>query len=185
MKNLSIPFCGEFTAITERDFANAERVCQLIGDHDNAFSRHLEVGHITASAFLVDEDSKALLMTHHAKLDRWLQLGGHCDGIKDTFFVAKKEAYEESGLLTIRSPYSSIFDIDIHPIPARKSDPEHLHFDIRYLFFASQRDAIQVSEESVSLKWIPLDKLKNYTDDVSILKPLEKLDSFILKAVAI
>ena len=39
-----------------------------------------------------------VLLTHHRKLDRWLQLGGHADGDRDLARVALKEAEEESGL---------------------------------------------------------------------------------------
>jgi 8-oxo-dGTP pyrophosphatase MutT (NUDIX family) len=179
MTSITIPHCGEFTAETERDLLNADKVCQLIAQNEQAFSRERLEGHITASAFVIDPETRSLLMTHHAKLGKWYQLGGHCDGIKDAFFCAKKEAYEESGLLSIRSPFPAIFDIDIHPIPARKLEPEHWHFDIRYVFLASSKEALRLSEESLSLKWVGLDAVQDYTLDDSILLPLRKLDGFL------
>jgi hypothetical protein len=177
---IHIPFCGTFPAISERDFSNAQKVCQLIEDHEEAFSRHLSVGHITGSAFVVDKEARSLLMTHHAKLNKWLQLGGHCDGIKDPLFVSKKEAYEESGLKTILSTNDFIFDIDIHPIAARKNEPSHYHYDIRYLFLASQRDLVRPSEESISLKWIEFNKIDKFSDDQSIINMVRKVDDFLL-----
>ena len=57
------------------------RFQSFIENHEDCFSRSLLVGHVTASAwlfFLNEDRSKALLM-HHRKLDRWLQLGGHCE----------------------------------------------------------------------------------------------------------
>ena len=63
-----------------------------------------------------------MLLTHHRKLDRWLQLGGHSDGESDPRQVALREAQEESGLARFRFlPEASDplpLDLDVHPIPA-------------------------------------------------------------------
>ena len=98
----------------------------------------------------------------------WLQLGGHSDGDPDTAAVAKREAEEESGLpVTLVS--AEIFDIDVHAIPARKDDPEHEHFDVRFQLLA-ERDDFVVSAESIDLAWVPLVDLQQYTDEESILR---------------
>ena len=49
-------------------------------------------GHFTASSWLLDSARSRVLLTHHRKLDRWLQLGGHADGERDLRAVALKEA---------------------------------------------------------------------------------------------
>ena len=102
----------------------------------------------------------------------WLQLGGHSDGDPDTAAVAKREAEEESGLpVTLVSP--EIFDIDVHAIPARKEDPEHEHFDVRFQLVAQREDFV-VSPESIDLAWVPLVELQQYTDEESILRMQRK-----------
>ena len=170
MRRVDIPYCGPFDLRTEHDESCAARLIDLINSRENAFDPNPEPGHVTGSAVVVSQDFELLLMTHHAKLDRWLQLGGHCDGIKDAFFVAKKEAYEESGLRCIESLTSQIVDLDIHAIPASSRDPEHLHFDVRYLFRADASAPLQVSAESRSLRWIPLTQLESVTTEVSVLR---------------
>jgi 8-oxo-dGTP pyrophosphatase MutT (NUDIX family) len=138
------------------------------------FSRDPDLGgHVTGSAFVLSPDRASVLLTHHAKLDRWLQLGGHCDGICDVRFVALKEAYEESGLAQIRLLETAVLDLDIHAIPASSKEAGHLHYDLRFLMQAEAGE-LKVSPESKALKWVPLDQLPLYTADPSVLRMRDK-----------
>ena len=56
------------------------RFNRLLEDHPNCFERDCWAGHITGSAWLLDPSQSKLLLTHHRKLNMWLQLGGHSDG---------------------------------------------------------------------------------------------------------
>jgi 8-oxo-dGTP pyrophosphatase MutT (NUDIX family) len=118
----------------------------------DAFERTLEIGHFTGSAWLVSADGSRVLLTHHRKLDRWLQLGGHADGDADLARVALREAEEESGLDGL-SAEPVIFDLDSHRIPARGDDPEHWHYDVRYVVLAGANEAFIVGDESHDLAW--------------------------------
>jgi 8-oxo-dGTP pyrophosphatase MutT (NUDIX family) len=111
-----------------------------------------------------------VLLLHHRKLGRWIQLGGHADGDFDLCAVALREAREESGLLDIVPLSLEIFDIDIHEIPVWKDVPAHLHFDVRFLFKADDRKAPIANEESHAVGWIPLTDLRSYTDEDSVLR---------------
>jgi 8-oxo-dGTP pyrophosphatase MutT (NUDIX family) len=172
-----IKYCGEFDPVTPRDAQVADGISDFIHAHDDAFGRNSTPGHVTASAFVVSHDMKQVLLTHHRKLNIWLQLGGHCDGIRDPHFVALKEAYEESGLPRIDLGPRKIFDIDIHPIPASKADPRHLHFDVRYLFFANPDDPLAITDESKDLRWVHMKELDVFTNLASVLIVREKLSS--------
>lgn len=132
-----------------------DQFLQLL-EHPRAYFRDHLPGHITGSAWIVDEGREHTLLTHHAKLNRWLQPGGHADGDENIFSVALREAEEETGLKNLKRIGRSFFDIDIHTIPARKDFPEHLHFDIRFLFEASRTEAFTITEESHALAWQPL-----------------------------
>lgn len=122
-------------------------------EHPRAYFRDHLPGHITGSAYIIDETGQYILLTHHAKLNRWLQPGGHADGDEDISDVALREAKEETGLINFKPVGNSFFDIDIHIIPARKDFPEHFHFDVRFLFVASKDEAFTCSEESHALAW--------------------------------
>lgn len=157
------------------ELAFRDRFVKLLQEHENCFERSLLTGHITGSAWIVDEEMGHAFLTHHAKLDRWLQPGGHADGDEKVSRVALKEAHEETGMENLNLVSGEIFDLDIHTIPERKDIPGHEHFDIRYLIIAGRDQAYQVSEESHDLTWLPLEKIGDYTgQNNSILRMVEK-----------
>ena len=116
------------------------------------FRREHAPGHFTGSAWLVSGDGGRVLLTHHRKLGRWLQLGGHADGDRDLARVALREAREESGLgdLVVEP---AIFDLDRHWIPEHKGVAAHWHYDVRFVVYADGDEAYTVSEESHDLAW--------------------------------
>ena len=136
----------------EQNFVNA--FLELL-KHPDAYKRTHLPGHMTGSAWIIDQSKQYALLVHHAKLNRWLQPGGHADGDEDIVAVARKEAEEETGLKNLKL-VQPLFDIDIHPIPERKDFPTHDHYDIRCLFMADKNDNILVSEESHAVEWMPL-----------------------------
>lgn len=110
-------------------------------------------GHFTASCWLLSADASRVLLTHHRKLDRWLQPGGHADGDPDLARVAWREASEESGLPDLLVE-GAIFDLDAHTIPARGAEPEHVHWDVRYVVHCRGSEDYVVSPESHALAWV-------------------------------
>ena len=114
--------------------------------------RTLPGGHFTGSAWLVSADGSRVLLTHHRKLDRWLQLGGHADGDGDLAAVALREAEEESGLTDL-AVEPQPFDLDRHFIPARGEEAGHWHYDVRFVVHASGSEQFVASEESHALAW--------------------------------
>ncbi|MFY8134976.1 MAG: NUDIX hydrolase [Aquimonas sp.] len=123
-----------------------------------AFSRERLDGHFTGSAWLVSQDGQRVLLTHHRKLQRWLQLGGHADGDADLAAVALREAEEESGLLGLFLE-GEVFDLDRHWIPERADVPGHWHYDVRYVVRAGTDERFAVSEESLALAWVSIEEL--------------------------
>lgn len=130
----------------------------LLDDSEDPFRRERLAGHFTASAWLVSGDGRRLLMTHHRKLGRWLQLGGHADGERDLALAALREAEEESGLSGLRVE-PEIFDLDRHWIPEHKGVPGHWHYDVRFVVRAVSHESFIVSDESHALAWRDIDGL--------------------------
>lgn len=151
----------------------AHRLAAFVRAHEDCFERSQLAGHVTGSAWLLHPTAPAALLTHHRKLDIWVQLGGHADGDSDIARVAMREAVEESGIEDIAFVSSEIFDIDIHEIPARKSDPAHFHYDCRFLLRAARED-FEVTDESHDLKWVEFDEIRRYTTEESVLRMVEK-----------
>ena len=140
------------------ELRDRDAVAALVAATDRCFDRTLyEPGHITGSAFVVDAASGRVLLHHHRRLDRWLQLGGHDDGEHDPLATALREGREESGLLDLQPLSLAILDIDVHAIPARGSEPAHLHHDVRYALQTAAPEAIARQDaESRDLAWLDL-----------------------------
>jgi len=155
------------------------RLERFVRENPDCFSRELLAGHVTGSAWIIDESASRTLLTHHKKLNKWLQPGGHADGMSDVAEVALKEATEESGLSALHLPSSAILDIDIHRIPARKNEPEHFHYDCRFLIQCGSDDHYVISEESHDLAWVPIAGLSQYTDEHSVTRMADKCLGFL------
>jgi 8-oxo-dGTP pyrophosphatase MutT (NUDIX family) len=168
-----------------------ERFVSFVNANPDCFKRSLLSGHITASALITSPCFRHVLLLHHAKLDKWLQLGGHADGNPDTYQVALKEAYEESGLAIGQIEPASrelnrpstpdlsnrpfLFDIDIHEIPETKTTPAHEHYDVRYLFIADRKHALKPNHEAKDLRWFSLNEAFNLTTEKSMHRLFHKL----------
>ena len=153
---------------------DSARFARFVSRQPRCFERDcFDDGHVTGSALVLNLGGDAALMTHHAKLGRWLQLGGHCDGDPDALAVACREAEEESGLAVLPLSEAPI-DIDIHEIPARGTEPRHFHYDVRFLLQVRDSEEFVATAESLSLAWVPLDKMATYTDEESVLRLVRK-----------
>lgn len=142
--------------------------------HADCLLRTCVSGHLTGSAWIVDRTRRRVLLTHHRKLDKWLQLGGHADGDPDLAAVALREAQEESGLRSVALVSPAIFDLDVHEIPARKADPAHLHYDLRFLLEADADEPLVISAESKDLAWVGIERLADYSVEESLLRMTRK-----------
>ena len=142
----------------------------FIERQENCFERFLETGHITASSWLLSKDHTKALLMHHTKLDRWVQLGGHCDGDPDVMRVAIKEAREESGIGQIRPVSNEIFDIDIHLIPAKDQICAHYHYDVRFLLETTSEELVVSNRESKELRWVGKNIRELPTDSRSVVR---------------
>jgi len=158
----------------EREGLMVQRLGAFVAAQPQCFERSLAIGHLTGSAWVVDRALERVLLTHHRKLGKWLQLGGHADGDADLRRVALREAREESGLGEIVLARASIFDVDVHEIPARPSEPAHLHYDIRFAFFADAAAPLAPSEESHEVAWIPLAEVERLNIDDSLRRLVQK-----------
>ena len=156
-----------------REFVESTDMC--------CFRSHL-AGHCTGSAFVVDPSWQKVLLLYHPFLQRWLQPGGHADGDPDLLAVATREAHEETGLpleafhpVELGGRQRVPFDLDIHPIPARKKEPEHFHYALRFLLTADPDLKLQPESSEMKLAWLPLERVADYTDEESVLRMVRKI----------
>jgi 8-oxo-dGTP pyrophosphatase MutT (NUDIX family) len=153
-----------------------ERMLQLLQGGGDPFSRSsLEPGHFTASGFVLSPNGRRVLLVHHPKLARWLQPGGHVEpGDTDLAAAARREVIEETGV-ALRGDVRGILDVDVHAIPARPKEGAHSHFDVRFVFVASD-EALSVSPEVLDARWVELDGgVAALTDEESVLRCVAQL----------
>ena len=153
--------------------AMQQRFLQFVDKYPDCLWRTQLLGHVTASAWVLDAQREKVLLIHHRKLDRWLQPGGHVDGDADTLAAAQREVWEETGLET--DPISKeIFDLDVHEIPMRSSEPKHYHLDVRYLLQARTGSNLLHNEEVHTAEWVPFTKVAGRANERSLLRMVEK-----------
>lgn len=159
--------------------AFVRRMLELSGVEQACERAHFTPGHFTASAFVLSPDRRDLVLIHHKKLGIWVQPGGHVEPADaDLLAAARREVLEEVGLAELEplqgNRGSLLFDVDIHVIPARKADPAHEHFDVRFAFVAKTRELVH-SEEVADLRWVPLNAVEQMGTDESVLRAVNKL----------
>jgi len=159
---------GEHEALMTR------RTIAFVESEVHCLERDCIQGHLTGSAWVISPDRRRVLLTHHQKLDKWLQLGGHADGDSDLAAVALREAGEESGLENLRLLRTDIFDEDVHEIPARGLVPAHVHYDLRFLIEANPATPLIVTSESRDLQWVVLEKVRHLHHEESLGRLVRK-----------
>ena len=147
---------------------------RFVEEHTDCLLRSCLPGHLTGSAWVVSANRTRTLLTHHHKLDKWLQLGGHADGDGDLLAVALREAREESGLTRLRAVSPEPFDVDRHLIPARGAEPAHYHHDLRFMIEADLAEPLVISNESKDLAWVEVARVTSLNAEESIARMVRK-----------
>jgi 8-oxo-dGTP pyrophosphatase MutT (NUDIX family) len=163
---------------------HATETLDFLAANDDFWQSEQQKGHITSSAWVLDATMQCALLTHHRKLERWFQLGGHVEREDfDIFEAALREASEESGLKDLYFykknmdfNQKEIFDIDVHLIPcSKKGFPAHFHYDIRVLLIANAKSSLNFQkEESNEVKWFDLADIPSVSTEISMQRMVAK-----------
>lgn len=135
-----------------------QAIADLLADTSaEPFSRGHMQGHITTSGLVYD----AAALVHHRTLRRWLQPGGHHEGLDRLDASAAREVEEETGV-HVRGPQAQgraalLIDIDSHAIPANpaKGEGAHVHHDFLYLFTGDATAPLSPQWDEVrGVRWV-------------------------------
>lgn len=139
-------------------------VLAFLDARSDACERACVPGHITASALVLDHTGETALLTLHPRVGRWLQLGGHCEATDaDIHAAALREATEESGIAGLRLD-PTLAAVHVHPLTCSLGVPTR-HLDLQFVAHAPAGAQISISDESVDLRWWPVDALPPDADD--------------------
>lgn len=174
-RKILLDLLEKHSPIDENELKMTNETIEFVKTHEDCFKRELLIGHVTGSAWIVNDVRTHILMMHHRKLNQWFQPGGHCDGDPDVLNVALKEANEETGLENLKVVTGEIYDVDVHQIPERKGIPAHYHYDVRFLIEADMNEQLVVTEESNDLAWVSLEKIAEHNDSESIMRMARKM----------
>jgi len=164
--------------IETRDVARLRR---LVDDGD-PWSRDRTL-HVTASALVVDPQHRVLLRWH-ARMQRWLQVGGHADpGETDPWEIALREAHEETGLddLAPLSPALARVPVQIVvvDVPAGGNEPAHEHADIRYLFATARPERSRAESPDAAVRWLSFEEARNEISEPNLLEFVARVEAFV------
>ena len=169
---------SEHQASDAKEVADVAMIETFARAHACIFGKANPLGHITGSALVLDIQGR-LLLTFHAKLERWLQVGGHSDPHEfDPADTALREAEEESGLsdLIFHPAFGRVpMDIDVHRIPARKTEVAHDHLDFRYALLTERPEDIVCTKESKALRWVALHETTDLGFDPALCRAIAKV----------
>jgi 8-oxo-dGTP pyrophosphatase MutT (NUDIX family) len=181
---------GAFAPVDAREHAHKQRLLQLLSECPEPFSRaEFAPGHVTASAFILNQARDSVLLILHAKLRLWLQPGGHVELTdEDVLSAAQREVREEVGLDDLLLLPPGLFDVDVHRIPPHGSQPAHEHFDVRFLFTAQNTAAVAGSDAD-AVRWVRVAELlhagphgdssaRSFPSDESVLRALRKITAW-------
>lgn len=136
-------------------------------------------GHFTASGFVASPDGASLLVIHHARLDRWLQPGGHIEAYDSTVeAAARREVTEETGIGDLERVGVGLLRIDAHPIPARSDEPGHIHIDLG-IGFRSTSAVIGPLDEVLDARWVRFGDLTAHGVDDAVLASAHALGELL------
>ena len=179
------PTICSFEALKKRNQANAKdavlagpvgpiqlQILNLLENHSNALDRNCRPGHLTGSSLIIRPEDSRVLVLFHAKLQRWLQPGGHADGDGNMARVALREAIEETGIpeLVVVEP---VIDLDIHVVEPPHEDA-HEHHDVRYLVLAPEGARPVTNYESTGFQWLDQDEINQIDPDDGFVRMVER-----------
>jgi len=163
--------------VDEREAASLRRILTLLEHSPAPFSRdHFIPGHLTASALVATPERERTLLVYHAKLEMWVQPGGHFEpGECDPSSAAAREVLEETHL-SARWPglQPVLWDVDVHVIPAHKADPAHEHHDLRMLLLA-EPGAQRAGDGVKQAEWFTRAQCAKMDLDPGLVRALKKV----------
>lgn len=171
----------QYQPINEQETADKAAILEMIARFpQNILLRDNTIAHMTSSGFIINAAFDKTLMIHHNIYQSWGWTGGHADGDADLLHVALKEAWEETGITSVKPLTPKLASLDILPVFSHikrgKFVNTHLHLSCAYLLIADETEVLQYKpDENSGAKWIPLREVNTYCTETHMLPVYQKL----------
>ena len=147
-----------YKSFNDQESYDKEVILSALKNTGDIFYRTNAIAHMTASGWIVNQKRTKVLMAYHNIYNSWAWLGGHADGNEDLLSVALREVKEESGLENVIVLSPDIFSLEILPVNGHEKNGKyvssHLHFNITYLFEASEKSHVSAKlDENSKVEW--------------------------------
>ena len=170
-----------FVPYNDQEKRDREIMLATIEKYPDIFTRDNDLAHFTASAWIVNPARNKVLMAYHKIFDEWAWCGGHADGERDLYAVARREVAEETGVTNLYLLSDGIYAIETVPVDFHYRRgvfvASHLHLDVCYLFEASESEHLRANEaENTGVKWIPIENAVAQTKEAKMIPVYTKLN---------
>ncbi|MGB8860961.1 MAG: GNAT family N-acetyltransferase [Ilumatobacteraceae bacterium] len=120
---------------------------------ERPFSELANKVHVTASAIVVTDDRRRVVLHLHKRMNMWLQPGGHIEEGELPWAAALREVIEETGLPArlagaVGDEVPELLHVDVHAGPRG-----HTHLDLRYLVESPHVAPKPPAGESQEVQW--------------------------------
>lgn len=152
-----------------RQAALRDRYLAHLEAHPDGMTRACFPDHVTAGALVLSTSGDGVLLNLHGKARRWFHFGGHCEPTDASLAgAALREATEESGLAGLALDPVPIH-LDEHAVGFCDPRGEVHHLDVRFAALAERRADPRTSEESLDVRWWPLEALPDLPREMHTL----------------
>lgn len=160
----------KYEPYNEQEENDKKIMLKYIDLFDDVLTRDNELGHFTASAWVVNKERTKVLMIYHNIYKSWAWTGGHADGESNLLETAIRELKEETGVKNVKVLDDDIFSLEIVCVNGHvkrgKHVSSHVHLNLTYLLEADEKEELKIKEdENKGVMWVNIEDVEKVTNE--------------------